>query len=438
MRRSATRSADRRASRVRPTAGRLAVGGLGALALVLGCRAGVAVEREGGVEAPLDGPLVRVALTTTSAAEVGSADAWRLTDARGGMLVRGARGERWRVETRGGRVRAVRADGLATSWSAGPLVARTVTADGAVALGAKRYRGELVLTPTDSGVLVVNQLPVESYLAGVVPLEIGDRPASERAAAEAQAVAARSYTYARLRATREAPFHLRAGTLDQVYGGLDAERAVANAAVRATAGQVLLFAGRPVSAPYHSTCGGTTAAPTEVWRSAAEPHLRPVSDLVPGSDRHYCDNAPRYRWTRVLEGDQLQRTLDRYLGAYAAVPAGGVAAVREVRVEETTPSGRVGWLGLHTARGVFRLRGNDIRFVLRAPNGELLNSTNFVVRRGPVRRGESAPVAVLDGRGYGHGVGMCQWGAIGRARAGQDYRTILSTYYPGTSVGLAR
>jgi stage II sporulation protein D len=80
------------------------------------------------------------------------------------------------------------------------------------------------------------------------------------------------------------------------------------------------------------------------------------------------------------------------------------------------------------------LRGNDIRYVLRAPGGEILNSTAFKVQVATGRDGAVSQL-VLRGTGYGHGVGMCQWGAIGRARAGQDFRTILRTYYPGTSVG---
>jgi stage II sporulation protein D len=232
---------------------------------------------------------------------------------------------------------------------------------------------------------------------------------------------------------------MRAVVADQVYGGADAERLVTTQAVQSTAGLVLLYAGRLVNAPYHSTCGGSTAAPPEVWRARAEPHLRAVSDRVPGTaDRYYCDAAPRFAWTRTLQEEELRRLLDRYMAAYAAVPAGGVGAVRDLLVEETTPSGRVGWLRVTTSRGVYRLRGNDIRSVLRSAGGEILNSTYFTVRRPPVARGESRAIATIDGRGYGHGIGMCQWGAIGRARAGQDFRTILRTYYPGTSVGYAR
>ncbi|MHB1223168.1 MAG: SpoIID/LytB domain-containing protein, partial [Gemmatimonadaceae bacterium] len=379
--------------------------------------------------------------TAAAAVDLEGTGSWRLegSDGRGGVLVRGASGERWRVERRARRLRAVRADGLGSVWRDGPLVARSVGGEALLSVGGRRYRGEIVLSATDSGVMVVNRLPMEEYLRGVVPLEIGtDRRADEHAAVEAQAVAARSYTVARLRGTTRQSYDLGAGVTDQVYGGASAERPVSDAAVRATSGLVLLAAGRVVTAPYHAACGGTTAEPPEVWRSGREPHLRRVSDRIPGTDRNYCDIAPQATWSRTLEQDALRRAVDHYLPAYASLPAGGVGTVRELRVESTTPSGRVGTLALVTDRGIFRLRGNEIRYVLRDAAGGILRSTYFTLRRSPVRRGESAPMAILEGRGNGHGIGMCQWGAIGRARAGQDFRAILSTYYPGTSVGYAR
>jgi stage II sporulation protein D len=277
---------------------------------------------------------------------------------------------------------------------------------------------------------------MEEYLRGVVPLEIGGRSTDMRAAAQAQAVAARSFARGRLGGSPARGYDVTGTTQDQVYGGVEAEHGLTDAAVRDTAGLVLLAGARRVSAPYHSTCGGSTAEPPEVWRASPEAHLQRVSDRAPGGG-HFCDAAPRFRWTRTFGVDELPRLLDRHLGAYATVPAGGVGAVEELVVEQTTPSGRAGVLAVVTRRGTFRLRGNEIRQVLRARGGEILNSTYFSVRRMPTRGGDASSFATFDGAGYGHGVGMCQWGAIGRARAGQDFRTILRTYYPGTSVGYA-
>ena len=398
---------------------------------------GGAREADGAVDGL--GPTVRVALATAApAALIGGTGAWRVLDhdGRGDVVLRGGGSERWRVERRDGRLRVVRDDGAASGWRDGPLVARPTEPGALVAYESRRYRGELVLAPSaERGLLVVNRLPVEDYLRGVVPLEIGGRSSDMRAAVQAQAVAARSYTLGRLGASARG-YDLTAGTIDQVYGGVEAEHALTDAAVRDTAGVVLLLGARRVSAPYHSTCGGSTAEPPEVWRAGPESHLRRVSDRAAGGG-HFCDAAPRFRWTRAFDVRELQQLCDRHLGAYATLPSGGVGVVQELVVEETTPSGRAGVLAIVTRRGTYRLRGNEMRFVLRGRGGEILNSTYFSVRRPPARGADASPVATLEGQGYGHGVGMCQWGAIGRARAGQDFRTILRTYYPGTSVGYA-
>ena len=130
---------------------------------------------------------------------------------------------------------------------------------------------------------------------------------------------------------------------------------------------------------------------------------------------------------------ELDANLSQYLARYAAVPPGGPGRARDVIVVDRTPSGRVGTLMVQTEGGRFPLRGNAIRFVMRSPGGEILNSTYFSVES---RRGGDGFVERVSfrGHGYGHGLGMCQWGAIGRSRAGQSFRTILATYYPGTTV----
>ena len=382
--------------------------------------------------------VVRVALSAAPQREAtlsAVGGEWRLYDAGGRtMLARGLAGRAYRVESAGGaRLRAVRDDGLETPARDGPFLARPIGGDALVTWNGHRYRGDLLVVATDSGLLVVNQLGVEDYLRGVVPLEIGNRPPEERAAAEAQAVAARSYVSVRARGESGRDFDVVAGVGDQVYGGADAERASSDAAVRATAGEVLTYAGRVVSAPFHAVCGGSTAEPPEVWRSTGEPFLRRVSDRIPGTDRYYCDASPRFHWTESWTGASLDATLERYLRRYAAVGGGGVGRVRFVRVATTTPSGRVGTLAIDTDRGSYTLRGNDIRFVLRRSSGEILSSTYFSVEPTIGRDGRLAALS-LRGTGYGHGIGMCQWGAIGRARAGQDYRRILQTYYPGTTI----
>jgi len=380
--------------------------------------------------------VIRVALAANAPdVRVAGSAAWRLYERDGtSTIVRGLRNEPWRIQTNGRRMRAMRADGVTTAWTEPPLVARPDEDGALVSYNDKRYRGQLVFYPGDSGVLVVNWVRMDEYLAGVVPLELGRHSSKDSAAFQAQAVTARSYAFIKLRESTGRPYDITSGVLDQVYGGADAEDAIATHAVESTRGLLLLYAGRVVNAPYHSTCGGATSAAGEVWRTPSEPYLLSVSDRIPGTDRYYCDIAPRFRWTRTLDAETLNSGLARYLAQYAAVPGGRPGRAQSVAIDRHTESGRVGILAIGTDRGNFALRGNDIRYVLRQPGGEILNSTYFSVETTTASDG-SVSRLTIRGMGYGHGVGMCQWGAIGRARAGQDFRTILRTYYPGTTVG---
>ena len=320
----------------------------------------------------------------------------------------------------------------ATVPTNGPAIIRPSTTGSFVVWNGKRYRGEIAITATDSGMLVVNVLSMNDYLRGVVPLEIGNRTPAEFAAVQAQAVAARTYAYKHLTSSR--PFDMYATVQDQVYGGVDAEKPQSDSAITTTADVVVLYNGQPITTPYHSTCGGSTAAVSEVWYDQPDqPYLRPVSDKIPGTNNYYCDPSPRFSWTQNYDATSLRAVIEKYLATYTNAPKDGVGRITDIREQGRTPSGRVAALAVQTDRGSYTLRGNDIRFVLRDPKGAILNSTSFTFTR-ETSGGEVSSLTV-NGRGYGHGIGMCQWGAIGRARAGQNYRTILETYYPGTTIG---
>ena len=376
----------------------------------------------------VSGASIRVAIALNiPAARITGNGRWALLDPEGAAVTAAGTGERWALSARGNRIRAVREDdGWSVSVGA-PVVLRPIENGARLSLGPREYRGELLVWADDDRLAVVNRLPIEEYLRGVVPLEIGERAPGERAAVEAQAIAARSYAYTHLAPAQR--FDVRSTVDDQVYGGVSAERPLSDAAVAATQGQVLRYEGRIAATPYHSTCGGSTAEPGEVWNGeGGAPYLRRVSDRIPGTERYYCDPSPRFEWKRSMDRDEISRAVTSYLRGRGSRAV--VGAVRSLRVDTRTPSGRVGTLVIETAGGdETTLRGNEIRYALRQPGGELLNSTYFSVERA----GRDA--FVLRGRGYGHGIGMCQWGAIGRARAGEDAATILRTYYPGTSVG---
>jgi stage II sporulation protein D len=402
------------------------------------CASALPRSKSDAVSADQSDQPVRIALATSAQqARFGSSGSWAIYDRSSeNFVTRGRAGDRITVQMRSGRLVAIREDGSATSRFSGPLIVRSAAPGELLTYDGKHYRGEIRILPTDSGMLVINRLAVESYLRGVVPLEIGDRKPGEEAAVQAQTVAARSYTYIHMAQAGGRAFDMYATVQDQVYGGADAEKPISDGAVAYTRDMVVRYGGKIINTPYHSTCGGSTAAVEEVWwREPSQPYLRAVSDRIPGTDSYYCDPSPRFTWTTTFQHDDLKATLEKYLIQYASGgPAGSVGAITGIRVEGRTPSDRVSAITIQTTRGNYLVRGNDIRFVLRSPGATILNSTYFTAESATDSNGEVSSLT-LRGRGYGHGIGMCQWGAIGRARAGQDYRTILATYYPGTTVG---
>ena len=430
----------RRARSLRRGAAVALAAGLVAAACTTARRRGTTTVASGGdVDRPDRTPrsaserTVRILLASRqSSARLTAAGGWRMFAADGVTLVAVPNpGERWILEQEAQLVRSRREDSRAVPLRESPIVVRPLDPGGTIEFNGRHWRGELLVSAGVDGLVVVNRLRMDDYVRGVVPLEIGTTSSGDAAAVEAQAVTARSYAVTRLGRSQRA-YDMTATTQDQVYGGADAETQVGNASVEATRGLVLLYGGAVVNAPYHANCGGSTAEPQDSWRASAEPYLRRVSDQIPGTNRFYCDQAPRFRWTRTFGADELREAVSRYVRALPG-GAGSVGAVTNVTVTAVTPAGRVGTLTVDTDRGRWALRGNEIRAALRSTAGELLYSTYFSVDVVPGRGGVER--LILNGGGNGHGVGMCQSGAIGRARAGQDFRTILRTYYPGTTVG---
>ena len=385
----------------------------------------------GGYKSGAD-QLVRIALDgSVPDSRLTATGDWALfAPGRNSPAARFQSGQELTVSRVGGTLRLSPQVNLGTS--AGRMIARPLSEGSFVTWNGKRYRGDLSISATDSGLLVVNQLTMDSYLRGVVPLEIGNRTAAEIAAVQAQAVAARTYAYKHLTAARA--FDMYATVQDQVYGGVDAEKPQSDDAITSTADVVVLYNGQPITTPYHSTCGGSTAGVSEVWYDQPDqPYLRPVSDRIPGTSHFYCDPSPRFSWTQSYDGVALRAVMEKYLATYTNAPKANFGRITDVKTQGRTPSGRIAALSIQTESGSYTLKGNDIRFVLRDPKGTILNSTFFDYTTST--NGGEVSNLTINGRGYGHGIGMCQWGAIGRARAGQDYRTILETYYPGTTIG---
>jgi stage II sporulation protein D len=277
-----------------------------------------------------------------------------------------------------------------------------------IRFNGREYDGTLDLVPNGNGLAVVNELPLEDYIVGVLRAEAGDKWPLE--ALRAQAIVARTYAaYHRLIAAARA-YHLVASTANQQYAGRVPSMSPAWGAVRETAGQVLLWEGELFPAFYHTESGGYTEDPRTVFATRNMPALKPVRC-------EFSAGSPHYYWSLDVRLADLTEILRRN-----EVVVGGVTAIE---VTERTPSLRAATVSIHGTRGSVRLRGNDFR---RMVGYDTFKSTLFAVA-------VDAQVAHFSGRGYGHGVGMCQWGAKAMAEQGYSARQILEFYYPGTTPG---
>jgi stage II sporulation protein D len=195
---------------------------------------------------------------------------------------------------------------------------------------------------------------------------------------------------------------------------------------------VLLHEGGLIDAYFFSTCGFQTAAVREAFATVTEqPYLRPVSDRIRG-ERYYCDISPRFRWREEWEGASLRDILRNTLAQRALAPGDPSGTLREIRIAATGRSGRVTELVITLGDDHVRVSGPDVRAVLRPAPDRILGSTAFQLHP-TIDMGEVKQM-VAAGAGWGHGVGLCQWGAVGRARAGQNYESIVTTYFPGTTL----
>ena len=292
------------------------------------------------------------------------------------------------------------------------------------------FRGSLILAEGKSGTFsVVNYCSVEDYLRGVVPLEIGKRTEEEIEAVKAQAVAARTYTYKKICTKVNYPFDLVATVEDQVYGGVNVEYPLSDRAIQMTKGIVLAHGDSLIFAYYHSTCGGITANIRDVWNKGPAPYLCSIQD-VDEKGEAYCTISKYYTWQESWKTSTLASILWRYTNKNAQNHFPIKGHIRNIAIAERFPCGRISVCRVISQTGIYEYGGDKIRFIFRRnlKDYPILRSANFEVINVDSREVQ------IKGRGYGHGVGMCQMGAIGRARAGQSFGEILDAYYTGSYI----
>jgi stage II sporulation protein D len=304
-----------------------------------------------------------------------------------------------------------------------------------ISINGKYYRGQLIVLPDQKPgvVIAVNHVRLENYLKGVVPLEMGIKlitQPEDKEALKVQAVAARTYALAKLGQYPGRPYDLESTVADQVYGGVKVEEGIISRAIDKTRGEVLTNSGNLVKAYFHANCGGEGEAIEQAWPWKAPEHY-----LQASSDSEYCSWAPNYAWSASWDKNQIEKSINEYFAVATRDSGFSCGNLLDLRVIQQSLSGRILLLKVLTDRGEWEVKSDSIRWCFKrtSPAGTILPSTKFEIQIECDSLGVITVVG-FSGFGNGHGVGMCQIGALGRARAGQTYHEILFHYYPGTDI----
>ena len=308
------------------------------------------------------------------------------------------------------------------------------------------YRGTLTLKAAENGITAINQLPADAYLAGVIPSEVPFTFPSE--SLKAMAVVARTYALSHLGRHSADGFDVCSEVHCQVYRGLAAEHPYTTAAIQATRGELLKFHDKPADCSFHACCGGHGVDAKDTWPGMTDKtYLAGTYDQLPASPQAdltreadfrgwldgrypaYCSAAGRFRWEETMAWTQFEAKLKESVPVMVANAT--LTTLKNVEVTRRDRSGRVAELKLSAEPADLTLGGDSVRWLTSGGKigaGGLQSSLFYVDITGV---GEARSIR-LRGGGWGHGVGMCQEGAAGRAKAGQNYRQLLMHYYPGT------
>jgi stage II sporulation protein D len=272
---------------------------------------------------------------------------------------------------------------------------------GELLMAGSHYSGNIEVWKGDGGLYLINELPLEDYVKEVVAAEVGSNWDME--ALKVQAVLSRTYGIYQKKMNRDSLFHITSSVLHQAYKGDSFDTRIAYA-VEETAGEILTFNGCPIEPFYHSTCGGRTENPEDVF-GKSYPYLKSVES----ND----EISPYWAWERRIPLTEIERALN-------------ISGIKEIAVKSYTSTQRVRELTVVYDSGTTAIKATDFR---KALGWSRIPSTNFTFKK-------DEDSMIFEGKGYGHGVGLSQWSALQMARDGKNYKEILSFFYPGTTIKL--
>jgi stage II sporulation protein D len=281
-------------------------------------------------------------------------------------------------------------------------VERITVGSGEVLLGGMQYFGKIEIWSGKRGLYVVNELPLEDYVKGVVNGEVGKSWDAE--ALKAQAVISRTYVLMQKSqaVTAPLPYDVTSSVLHQVFKGGELPESIVQA-VESTKGEILTYEGSPIVAYFHSTSGGMTEDAFDAF-GKRYPYLKSV--------KTNSELSPYFLWQRKISVKDMEK-------------ASGVNGLRDIRVDSRTGSGRVRNFLFLLGSGSTKVSARVLRQNLGWDKLPSTLITSIMRDNGTF---------VIEGRGYGHGVGLCQWSALQMARDGKTYKEILSYFYPGTTL----
>jgi stage II sporulation protein D len=287
-----------------------------------------------------------------------------------------------------------------------------------VRIDGKRYKDTIVIKKSGTRkLLVINELGVENYVAGILPCEVD--PDWPLEALKAQAVISRTYAMVNLKRHEPDGYNFCNTVHCQVYGGIDGEKKLTNKAVELTRGEVLTYNGKLAQTVYHAACAGHTEDPAYVWKWEI-----PTPEYLKGVKDKYCVRSPHQNWTKDAKESYIVEKLK-------ASGYKNVAGIVSIKSADKTPSGRSRYIKIKY------IRQNGIKDSLKisAAAFRLLVSP-WVIKSTYITGVEKTGNGVFrfSGHGWGHGVGLCQWGAKVMAEKDFTYKGILRHYYPGTKL----
>jgi stage II sporulation protein D len=271
------------------------------------------------------------------------------------------------------------------------------------------YRDVVLIYRNSKGSLdVINRLELDDYLKGVIPFEGNPKWALE--SLKAQAIVSRTFALTKVLARQEEEYDVSAGYMSQVYAGKQIEDERTNQAVDATRGEVLLYKGKIFPAYFHSTCGGATTAADLVWR------VKPLAPLN-GVECKFCQRSPHYKWEAKVTPAEIKQKL-----AKQKMPVQDVLGLRADKIDRT---GRAHKLVIQSTWAEKIVDADAFRVWIDPSRLKSNLITKVSARDGAF---------VFKGKGWGHGVGMCQYGMKYLGELGYGYQEILGYYYPGAQV----